>query len=109
MGPKATSGIREVRRMTIEIGTAGAGQRGQCPSRPDHMRRTAATAVRLPVRGVKAILTRAGVDHSELEIYQGTSVVIKGPREARRQASHVLYERGLSNAPYPDLDMWSRP
>jgi hypothetical protein len=76
----------------------------------------------LTVREIKAMLTKSGVDQSALEIYhdpavwtnletgaQGTSVVITGPREARRQASHVLYERGLSNAPYPDLDMWSRP
>jgi hypothetical protein len=76
----------------------------------------------LTVRCVKAMLTKAGVDHCALEIYrdpavwtnletgrQKTSVVIKGPKDARWQASHVLYERGLSNAPYPDLDMWSRP
>jgi hypothetical protein len=76
----------------------------------------------LTVGEVEAVLTKSGVDYSALEIYhdpavwtnletgaQRTSVVIKGPKEARRQASRVLYERGLSNARYPDLDMWSRP
>ena len=75
----------------------------------------------LTVRGVKAILTRAGVDHLALEVFhdpalwtdletgrQGTSVVIKGPKEARRRASHALYARP-EQRPYPDLDMWSRP
>ena len=76
----------------------------------------------LTVGAIEAMLTRSGVDCSALEIChdlavwtnletgaQRTSIVIKGPKEARRQASHVLYERGLSNAPYPGLDMWSRP
>jgi hypothetical protein len=50
-----------------------------------------------------------GDHHHDRGGRQETSVVIKGAKEARRQASHVLYERGLSNAPYSDLDMWSRP
>jgi hypothetical protein len=66
------------------------------------------------------MLTRAGVDCSVLDIIedpevwadletgeQATSVVITGQREARRAAAAVLYEAGLSNAPYSDLDMWS--
>jgi hypothetical protein len=76
----------------------------------------------LTARGLKGMLTRGGVDHSDLQVgddpavwedvetgERGTSVVVSGPKEARRQASHVLYDHGLSCAPYPDRDMWSRP
>jgi hypothetical protein len=76
----------------------------------------------LTARGLKAMLTRAGVDHSELEIrddyavwtnvetgQHSTSVVISGPKDLRWQAASVLYDKGLANAPYPECDMWSRP
>jgi hypothetical protein len=76
----------------------------------------------LTARGLKAMLTRAGVDHSALEIrddyavwtnvetgQRSTSVVVSGPNEARREAGHVLHDKGLANAPYPECDMWSRP
>jgi hypothetical protein len=76
----------------------------------------------LTARGLKAILTRAGVDHAALEIRddpaiwtnvetgeRGTSVVVSGPEEPRRQASRVLYDRGLACAPYSGRDEWSRP
>jgi len=73
-------------------------------------------------RGLKAMLTRAGVDHSGLDIRddpavwtnvetgeRGTSVVVSGPGETRRRAFHVLFDRGLACAPYSDRDEWSRP
>jgi hypothetical protein len=76
----------------------------------------------LTARGVKAMLTRAGVDHSALELRddpavwvnvetgeRSTSVVVSGPKHVRREAAHVLYDKGLANAPYPEYDMWSRP
>lgn len=79
------------------------------------------TTSRLTARGVKTMLARAGVDYSELTITDdpavwrdlatgraGTSVVISGPEEARGRAYHALLERGLSCAPYPDRDEWSR-
>lgn len=82
---------------------------------------SAPTRRQLTARGVKSVLTRAKVDHSSLTIaddprvwrdvesgQQGTSVVITGPREARRQASEILYERGYGCAPYPDRDEWTR-
>lgn len=76
----------------------------------------------LTARGVKTILTRAGVDHhAQLAITddptvwesletgrRNTSVRITGPREARRHAAGVLFGKGLSCAPYPDRDEWSR-
>ena len=77
----------------------------------------------LTARGLKAMLTRAGVDHSALEIHEdpavwtnvetgqrSTSVVVSGPKEAREAAWDVLFwGRGLGCAPYPEYDMWSRP
>jgi hypothetical protein len=73
-------------------------------------------------RGLKAILTRAGVGHSALEVRDDPavrtnvetgerrrSVVVGGPKDLRWRASAVLYEKGLRNAPYPEYDMWSRP
>lgn len=76
----------------------------------------------LTARGLKAILTRGGVDHSALKIdndyavwtnvetgERGTSVMVTGPKEIRREAAHVLYDKGLANAPYPGYDLWSRP
>lgn len=82
---------------------------------------TSKTAQELTARDVQEILTQAGVDHSALTIVDdpavwtnietgksGTSVRIDGPKDARQQAFHVLFERGLVNAPYPDHDYWSR-
>ena len=76
----------------------------------------------LTARGVKVILTRAGIDHSVLEItndytvwvsietgQRSTSVIISGLTSERRAAAAVLYDKGLSNAPYPEYDSWSRP
>jgi hypothetical protein len=78
----------------------------------------------LTARGVKMRLSRAKVDYSALTITEGvvTSrrvdfdgsgpwralnvVTIAGPREARRAASEVLYDAGLSCAPYPDRGEW---
>ena len=75
----------------------------------------------LTARGVKMMLARAGVDYSALEIRDdptvwrdletgraSTNVIIEGPAEPRRQAFHALLDRGLSVAPYPDHDEWSR-
>ena len=76
----------------------------------------------LTARGVKTMLTRAGVDYSALTITedpavwtdletgrQGTSVKIEGPKEQREAAWDVLFYRdGLGCAPYPEYDMWSR-
>ena len=75
----------------------------------------------LTARGVKTLLTKAAVDYSALTITDdpdvwvniqtgigNTSVKIEGPREARKKAWWVLFNRGLSNAPYPEYDMWSR-
>jgi hypothetical protein len=79
------------------------------------------TAKALTARGVKTMLSRAGVDYSALTITddpavwtdletgrRSTSVKIEGPKEARWQAQVVLFDKGLSNAPYPDHDEWSR-
>jgi hypothetical protein len=68
------------------------------------------------------MLTRAGLEHSALEIrddyavwtnvetgQRSTSVEVSGPKEASGAAGHVLYDKGLANAPYPEYDMWSRP
>ena len=74
----------------------------------------------LTARGVKTMLTRAGVDHSaltirdddtvrrDLETGAAAAVIIEGPREARTRAYHVLFDRGLSVAPHSDHDEWSR-
>ena len=76
----------------------------------------------LTARGVKTILSRAGVDYSALTIThdpavwtdletgrQSTSVRIEGPQQARRAAWDVLFfSRDLACAPYPEYDMWSR-
>jgi hypothetical protein len=76
---------------------------------------------KLTARGVKAMLTRAGVDYSALTITDDpavwvdvetgvgtTSVVVRGPKPQRHQVGAVLYEKGLACAPYSDYDMWSR-
>ena len=76
----------------------------------------------LTARGVKAMLTRAGVDYSALTIThdptvwtdletgaQSTSVKIEGPKTQRETAWDVLFYRpGLGCAPYPEYDLWSR-
>jgi hypothetical protein len=74
----------------------------------------------LTARGVKTMLTRAGVDHSALTIRDddtvrrnletgaAAAVIIEGPKEARTRAYHVLFDRGLSVAPHSDHDEWSR-
>lgn len=80
------------------------------------------TARPLTVRGVKTILTRAGVDYSALTIIHdpaiwtdvetgrsSTSIRIEGPKEAREAAWDALfYGHGLGCAPYTEYDMWSR-
>lgn len=65
----------------------------------------------LTARGVKAMLARAGVDYAALTITDapGAQVKILGSRESRRQAWHVLFDKGLVNAPYITHDFWSRP
>jgi hypothetical protein len=97
--------------------------RGMADERRHRMSGARARTVRHPLtaRGVKAMLTRARVDCCDLEITDGpvvwrdvetgertTSVLITGPEETRRAAFRVLLERGLSVAPYPDRDYWSR-
>lgn len=75
----------------------------------------------LTVEDVKGILSGLGVDYSalaiehdpavwaDLETGRGTtSVVIRGPRELRLRAWDALEAAGLSCAPYPDRDCWSR-
>lgn len=64
---------------------------------------------RLTVRAVRVLLTRAGVDHTDLTISGRHSwVIVTGPEQARRRAAEVLYNRGLACAPFPDRDEWSR-
>lgn len=76
----------------------------------------------LTARGLKAILTCAGVDHSALQVRdhppvwtnvetreRSTSVIVSGPTGPRQQAFHALFDSGLACAPYPDRDEWSRP
>jgi len=68
------------------------------------VKRTALTA-----RTVKILLTRGGVAHTELTMVERHGeVIITGPKERRRDASHVLYDAGLACAPYPDRDWWRR-
>lgn len=64
----------------------------------------------LTARGVRAMLTRSGVDHSQLDITADLagSVIVRGPQDARRQAWLALFDRGLTVAPYPGYDIWSR-
>jgi hypothetical protein len=77
--------------------------------------------MKLTARGVKAMLARAGVDYSELDITDDaaiwtdldggrprTSVVIRGPKAARNRVWAALEDRGLACAPYTDRDEWSR-
>jgi hypothetical protein len=75
----------------------------------------------LTARGVKLILSRNGVNHSALTITDDpqmwtdldtgaktASVKIEGPKELRRAATRALFDKGLSEAPYPEYDLWSR-
>ena len=75
----------------------------------------------LTVRGVRQILTRAGVDQSALtlEAVESESLVpgregiicgvrISGPREARRTTTAPLMNAGLTCAPYPEATTWDR-
>jgi hypothetical protein len=75
----------------------------------------------LTARGVKAMLTRAGIGYSALAITddpavwtnvetgaRSTSVKIEGPDAARREVFWALFEKGFSTAPYSGYDMWSR-
>lgn len=80
----------------------------------------------LTIRSVKAILTRAGFDYSELSFtiinrsgshmggrYTGHRVEqfdvrIAGQPDSRRTVRAILGERGLEVAPMPDHDDWSR-
>jgi hypothetical protein len=63
----------------------------------------------LTVRGVKAMLTRAGIDYTELGFREGNDrVCITGPQDARSRIWHVLLNKGLGCAPYTDCDWWSR-
>lgn len=79
------------------------------------------TARPLTPRGVKAMLTREGVDYSALTITHdpevwrdvetgvgSTSVKVEGPSPERRAARWALMEHGLSVAPYPNVDYFSR-
>lgn len=68
---------------------------------------------RLTVRGVRSRLTRAGVDHAPLRITQfGDYVRIDSDGcdddIRRRAAFNVLFDAGLSVAPYPEYDLWIR-
>jgi len=81
-----------------------------------------ADAGQLTAAEVRVMLTGAGVDCSALEIRDDpavwrdletgrahANVVVSGPEGPRREAFAVLLWRyGLSVAPYPDHDEWSR-
>jgi hypothetical protein len=82
----------------------------------------------LTILGVKRLLTRAGIDYSQLTITQSrvtasylgdglrfgpwetyTEVRLDGPRELRREAENALFYAGYSSAPFPDYSLWSKP
>jgi hypothetical protein len=72
-----------------------------------------ATKKPLTVQGVRSRLTRAGVDHYPLQITQfGNYVRVDSDGcdddIRRRAAFHVLFDAGLSCAPYPGYDLWIR-
>lgn len=65
----------------------------------------------LTVRGVRSRLTRAGVDHAPLKITQfGDYVRVESDGcdddIRRRAAQQVLFDAGISCAPYPTYDLW---
>jgi hypothetical protein len=75
----------------------------------------------LTARDVTAMLDLAGVDYSGLDITEDdavwtgldggnprTSVIIRGPKEARDQVWPALEGGGLACAPYGDRDEWTR-
>jgi hypothetical protein len=75
----------------------------------------------LTARGLKAILTRAGVDHSALTITDDPTVwtdvesgertaqvKVAGPKDVRRAVFQELFPRGYAQAPYLEADYWSR-
>lgn len=80
----------------------------------------------LSISGVKAMLTRRGVDHSHLEFqridrstihtageYNGQFVEvidirITGDRQARNHARQALGDAGLELSPMPEYDDWTR-
>ncbi len=80
----------------------------------------------LTARSVKSMLSRAGINYDGLEVertdrsathtggaYKGQyvekfDVRVSGGPDARREARHVLSERGLELAPFPTHDDWSR-
>lgn len=65
---------------------------------------------KLTVRGVKAMLTREGIDYTGLEFREDDNrVLISGDDSVRRRVRNALLDSGLTLAPYPDCDWWSRP
>jgi hypothetical protein len=75
----------------------------------------------LTAEEVRAILTEAGVDYSQLTITDdpavwtsfetgasGRSVLVEGPEDARRAAHDVLFAKYFAVAPYPECDYWHR-
>lgn len=80
----------------------------------------------LTIRAVKSMLTRTGVDYSELSFeridrsathtggtYEGQyvekiDIKISGPKSLRQQAGSALFEQGLECATFPDCDYYSR-
>lgn len=75
----------------------------------------------LTARGIKNMLTRAGIDYSGLtftddpavwtDVETGassTSVKVEGPYALRRAVFWALFDRGFSTSPYPEYDLWSR-
>lgn len=67
----------------------------------------------LTVLGVRQMLTRDHVDHEPLRItQQGDSVRIdKDPNDGgirSKAAFWALFDRGISVAPYPEYDLWTR-
>lgn len=84
-------------------------------------------ASKLTTRGVKVMLTRAGVDHRGLTfteqdqtartvdfdssgpwVQQATVTISGGTKVQRDAAWSVLFEAGLSCAPYPDRAVYTR-
>lgn len=83
--------------------------------------RVVETPGQLTAAEVVAILTEAGVDVTQLDIHDDnaawtnmstgevrTSVIVTGHKMHRDHAFGVLMARGLSVAPYPERDEWSR-
>lgn len=65
----------------------------------------------LTVRGVRQRLTRAGVDHYPLRITQDGDYIRVDSDGCdddirRRAARQVLFDAGISLAPYPEYDLW---